>query len=63
MRCGWPGRAAARRLLASAPAGQASDYKIVIMQMRYANAVALFNVKTGKIERAEQADVGSLAVY
>lgn len=57
------GREAARRMAALAEGKPGHLRRLVIVQMRYGNAVALFNAETGILEAFERADVGSLATY
>lgn len=57
------GQAIAKKLLSTVPSAQKDQYVICILQMRYANALVLFNKNTGQIERIEKANVGSLGAY
>lgn len=54
------GRVVARKMLSGV---DSAEYRVVILQMRYGNALALFNLKKIGLEKAELTDVGSLAIY
>lgn len=57
------GRQIAQQMIAALPEDRRGSYRLALMQMRYGNAVALYNVESGRIEQARRADVGSLAIY